>query len=247
MSKNLFTVITCTFNSEETIADCIGSVMNQSYPNIEHLIIDGLSSDSTLDVVKRINPNCKIISEKDYGIYDAFNKGILNSSGQIIGFLHSDDIFYNKDCIKKINTKFKQDIDGVYGNLNYVSKIDKNKIIRRWVSSQHSHSLIFKGWMPPHPTLFLRKKIYEKHGLFNLDYKISSDYDFMVRIFKDSQLNFSHIPSVITNMRIGGNSNRNILNILRKMKEDLRIIKSNKIGGYTTLIKKNISKINQFF
>tara|TARA_B110000240_G_C13483855_1_gene446501 strand:- start:44 stop:790 length:747 start_codon:yes stop_codon:yes gene_type:complete len=245
--KLLITIITCTYNSETTIADCISSVKNQTYSNIEHLIIDGLSNDSTLKIIKSINPNCKIISEKDEGIYDAFNKGVLSASGDIIGFLHSDDLFHDSDCVKKIISHFNNKYDGVYGNLNYISKLDQAKIIRKWRSRKYSHSLLSRGWMPAHPTLFLKNEVYKKHGGFNPEYKISADYDFMVRILNDRMLNFSFIPLVITKMRLGGNSNRSLLNLLRKMKEDYRIIKANKIGGFFTLLEKNFSKINQFF
>lgn len=247
MKEKLITIITCTYNSEKTISDCVLSVKNQSYKNIEHLIIDGLSNDSTLSIIKSINSKCKIISEKDNGIYDAFNKGISRASGDIIGFLHSDDLFQNNDCIKLISDSFQNKIDGVYGNLNYVSQIDENKVVRKWTSRSFKPFLLNIGWMPAHPTLFLKKKVYEKHGFFNLKYSISADYDFMVRILKDNDLKFLFISSIITKMRLGGNSNRSLSNLLKKSKEDYFIIKSNKIGGLLTLFFKNFSKISQFF
>lgn len=247
MKKSLITIITCTYNSEKTIADCVRSVKNQSYKNIEHLIIDGLSKDSTLEIIQDVNDRCKIISEIDNGIYDALNKGILSASGEIIGFLHSDDVFKNNDCVKLILDSFNDDIDGVYGNLNYVSQFNLNKIIRKWNSCDFNYSLLKKGWMPPHPSLFLKKKVYDKHGLFNLKYFISADYDFMIRIFKDKNLKFIHLPSVMIQMRLGGSSNKSLQNLIKKMREDYSIIKSNEIGGFFTLFNKNFSKIKQFF
>ncbi len=247
MNNKLVTIITCTYNSEKTISDCINSVKNQSYSNIEHLIIDGLSSDSTLNIIKSINSSCKIISEKDKGIYDAFNKGVKYASGDIIGFLHSDDLFESKDVIELICNSFNDKIDGVYGNLNYVSQFDEKKIVRKWVSCNYNSSMLSRGWMPAHPTFFLKKTVYIKHGNFNLKYSISADYDFMVRVLKDKNLNFLFIPSVITNMRLGGNSNRSLNNLIKKTKEDYLIIRSNGIGGFFTLFLKNFLKITQFF
>jgi len=247
VKKSLITIITCTYNSEKTIADCVRSVKNQSYKNIEHLIIDGQSKDSTLEIIQDVNDRCKIISEIDNGIYDAFNKGILSASGEIIGFLHSDDVFKNNDCVKLILDSFNDDIDGVYGNLNYVSQFNLNKIIRKWNTCDFNYSLLRKGWMPPHPSLFLKKKVYDKHGLFNLKYFISADYDFIIRIFKDKNLKFMHLPSVMIQMRLGGSSNKSLQNLIKKMREDYSIIKSNEIGGFFTLFNKNFSKIKQFF
>jgi len=247
VKEKLVTIITCTYNSEDTISDCINSVKNQTYKNIEHLIIDGLSNDSTIEIIKKLNPKCRIFSEKDKGIYDAFNKGISNARGDIIGFLHSDDLFNSKNCLKLICDSFVNNIDGVYGNLNYISKANTDKIIRKWTSRDFNLSLLKFGWMPAHPTLFLNKNVYKKHGFFNLKYSVSADYDFMLRILKDNDLSYSFVPKVITKMRVGGNSNRSISNLIRKTKEDYSIIKSNKIGGLFTLFMKNFSKISQFF
>ena len=140
-----------------------------------------------------------------------------------------------------------ESLDGVYGDLQYVNKINFKKIIRNWKSCDFKPSLLKQGWMPPHPTLFLKKEVYEKHGLFDLSFKISADYDFMLRIFKDSELKFGYLPKVITKMRVGGASNRSLKNVIRKSKEDYRAIRSNNVGNFLTLIKKNTSKLKQFF
>ena len=244
-------LITATFNSSNNLKSCLQSVIKQSHEEIEHIIIDGVSNDNTLQIIKNfqeINPKIKFISENDNGIYDALNKGIKMASGDIIGFIHSDDFLKSKDIISGIvslisNEKF----DGIYGDLQYVDKNNPKKVVRNWKSSEFFQKLLKKGWMPPHPTFFLRKEVYKKHGLFDLKYSISADYDFMLRVLKDSNLKFKYYPRVITVMRTGGISNSGMINIIRKTLEDFRIIKNNDIGNVSTLFFKNISKIKQFF
>jgi glycosyltransferase len=242
-------IISICYNSSNTIIDTIRSVNVQSYPNIEHVFIDGLSSDNTLEIIRSNSKrNNIIISEKDSGLYDAINKGISIASGDIIALLHSDDIFYSSDIISDLMEKIQnENLDGVYGDLQYVDKINTNKIIRFWKSCEFNPNLLGKGWMPAHPTLILKKEVYSKHGVFNKSFKITADYDFMLRIFKDSNLKFGYLPKVVTKMRVGGTSNRSIKNMIKKSKEDYRAIRSNNIGGIITLLLKNTSKIKQFF
>ena len=148
-----------------------------------------------------------IISEKDSGLYDAINKGILNATGDVIGLLHSDDLLASSNVISKLVTKIQnENLDGVYGDLQYVDKINTNKIIRFWRSCKFNPNLLRKGWMPAHPTLILKKEVYLEHGVFDKSYKISADYDFMLRIFKNSNLKFGYLPIVVTKMRVGGAS-----------------------------------------
>ena len=242
-------IISVCYNSSKTILDTIRSVNRQSYPNIEHVFIDGLSSDNTLEIIrsnsKRMNV---IISEKDSGLYDAINKGISNATGDVIGLLHSDDILYSSEIISDLIAKiYDENLDGVYGDLQYVDKKNTNKIIRFWKSCEFKPNLLREGWMPAHPTLILKKEVYSKHGVFNKSFKIAADYDFMLRILKDSNLIFGYLPKVVTKMRVGGASNRSIKDIIKKSKEDYRAICSNNIGGIKTLLLKNISKIKQFF
>jgi len=243
-------IITATFNSSRFIESCIKSILKQNYKKFEIIIIDGLSTDSTIKKIKTLldkHNNIKFFSEKDLGIYHALNKGIEKANGDIIGFVHSDDLLYNKNVLSNIIDVFKNsNIDGVYGDLKYVEKQNTNKVIRYWKSKDFKPNLINKGWTPPHPTLYLRKKVYEKHGLFDLNYKISSDYDFMTKIFMDNTFNFKYIPKVITKMRVGGISNKNIKNVLIKSLEDYKVIYRNGSGGIITLLRKNTSKIKQF-
>ena len=242
-------IITICFNSSKTIERTFQSIMNQSYQNIEYIVVDGASSDDTLKIIKNYNSSIsKYISESDEGLYDAMNKGIALATGDIIGILNSDDFLASNDIINIIASMINsENLDGVYGDLQYVDKINTKKIRRNWKSYDFKPSLLEQGWMPPHPTLFLKKEVYQKHGLFDLSYRISADYDFILRIFKDTELKFGYLPKVITKMRVGGASNRSVENIIKKSKEDYRIIRSNNIGSFLTLIKKNISKLKQLF
>ena len=246
----LVTIITVTFNSAKTLADCLESVYMQSSPDIEHIIVDGASSDDTLNVIKN-TPNrvTHIISEPDTGIYDAINKGIEVSNGEIIGLLHADDIFASENTLSTIIAKFNNNvIDGVYGDLLYVSQEDVSDVIRYWRSKRFDERLLRYGWMPAHPTLFLKKSIYEKYGTYNTKLKIASDYDFMLRIMLIKGHKIYYLAKVITKMRIGGASNKSMQNILRKSKEDYLAIKLNKIPNpILVLFLKNLSKIPQYF
>lgn len=245
-------IITATYNSEATIEGCIKSVLSQDYTNIEYIIIDGTSSDHTLSIInsyKQQYANIVLVSESDKGIYDALNKGIKAATGDVVGFLHSDDFFNSTCTIGNIVATFSEGpIDGVYGNLDYVSSKDTNKIVRHWQSQPFSKSLLNRGWMPAHPTVFLRKEVYNKHGLFNMEFRIAADYDMMLRIFCDETLQFKFLPEVITKMRVGGASNRSLKNIITKSKEDYRALKLNKLSfPIWSLMLKNCSKIPQFF
>ena len=241
-------IITATYNSEKHIQQVIDSIASQNYRAIEWVVVDGASKDKTVSIIrKNYTGELILISEKDNGIYDALNKGISSATGDIIGFLHSDDFFDNESVIEKIATAFGQTkVDGVYGNLKYVHAEDTERVIRFWKSKPFHQKLLKKGWMPAHPTLFLQKEVYKKHGNFDLNFRIAADYDFMLRILKDPILKFQYLPYIITNMRVGGASNA-VGNIKKKMTEDLQAIRKNQIGGAEVLIRKNVSKISQLF
>ena len=229
---------------------CINSVLNQTYSNIEYVIIDGLSKDNTLSKVESLTEgylNVKIISEADKGIYDALNKGVALATGDIVGFVHSDDFLADNSVIASISEAFDiNKADGVYGDLHYVASDNTNKIVRNWVSEDFNPRLLKRGWMPAHPTLFLKRTIYKTYGGFNLNYKIAADYDFILRIFKETDLRFCYLPKTIIKMRLGGASNRNLNNIIQKTKEDYRAVKSNGVGSWLTILLKNVTKIKQF-
>lgn len=245
------TVITATYNSEGTVRDTIESVLSQSYKEIEYLIVDGASTDNTLEIVREYEPlfegRMRIISEPDKGIYDALNKGVINASGDIIGFIHADDIFADNDILELIAQNIaEKDCDIIYGDLVYVNS-QNTKIVRKWKSRSFEKKLLRRGWMPPHPTLYLRKSVYDKFGLFDTAKKISADYDFILRVFsKVDSAKTVYIPRILIRMRLGGASNRDWKNIKLKMREDLDALRNNNIGGIYSLVWKNLSKIGQF-
>ncbi len=244
-----FSIITATYNSQNTIADAINSVASQSYKNIEHIIIDGASTDNTISIINEVKGNVsKIISEVDEGIYDALNKGIKNSTGDVIVFLHADDIFAENTIIEKAAKLFSEkQTDCIYGDLQYVAKEDTNKIIRYWKSGEYAFSKLKKGWMPPHPTFFVKKEIYEKLGMFDTNFRIAADYDIILRFLGKNKISTAYLPTVMMKMRVGGESNKSIKNILKKMKEDVKALKKNNLGGWQTVLMKNITKIPQLF
>jgi len=243
-------VITAVFNGAKTIQDCIKSVSGQIYPNIEHIIIDGGSTDGTLEVIKRYTEKrVNIVSEPDNGIYDALNKGIRQASGEVIGLLHSDDFYAHDRVIEKVADIFmKYNIDSCYGDLQYVDKNNPDKVIRYWKSSQYRHGKFKYGWMPPHSTFFVKKEIYNKYGYFNTNFKIAADYELMLRFLEKHKISTYYTPEVFIKMRIGGTSNRNIKNLIIKSNEDYRAWKVNNLnGGFYTILLKNLCKIPQFF
>ena len=239
-------VITAVFNGAKTIQDCIKSVSGQIYPNIEHIIIDGGSTDGTLEVIKRYTEKrVNIVSEPDNGIYDALNKGIRQASGEVIGLLYSDDFYAHDRVIEKVADIFmKYNIDSCYGDLQYVDKNNPDKVIRYWKSSQYRHGKFKYGWMPPHSTFFVKKEIYNKYGYFNTNFKITADYELMLRFLEKHKISTYYTPEVFIKMRIGGTSNRNIKNLIIKSNEDYRAWKVNNLnGGFYTILLKNLCKI----
>lgn len=242
-------IITATFNSSKTILDTLNSLNAQTYANIEYIVIDGASSDNTISVVEE---NCsrgaKIISEPDKGIYDALNKGIATATGDVVGFLHSDDLFAYPDAIKDlVETLRREGTQAVYADLEYVSKEDTSKVIRKWISGEYDQRKLRNGWMPPHPTFFMQRDLYLEHGIFDLNFKIAADYDSILRYLWSNKVTVSYLPKVVTKMRVGGASNRSLKNIIEKTKEDIKALKNNKVFWPPALLIKNASKIPQFF
>jgi len=247
--NKLITIITATYNSALGLEQCIQSVLSQTYKEIEYIIIDNCSTDGTLDIAKTYSEHIsRIISEPDKGIFDALNKGIKIASGEVIGFLHADDFYASPEIIEEVMLKFEASgSDSVFGDLQYISKNKPTKIIRNWVAGEFSHKKLSNGWMPPHPSFFVKRKCYLNYGLFNTNYQISSDYDLMLRFLGKHQISTSYIPKVLVKMRTGGKSNRSLNNIFIKSKEDFQALKENEIGNIYTLLLKNLRKLNQFF
>lgn len=246
------TIITAVFNRVEMISAAIQSVQAQSYASVEHLIIDGASSDGTLELIKLFSSDDTVlVSEPDKGIYDALNKGLAMASGDIIGLLHSDDFFADQNVLNDVINAFRDPMVGmVYGDLDYVDKHDVNRTVRRWRSEAFTAKSISKGWMPPHPTLFIRRDLLEELGKFDTAYRIAADYDFILRLFSKKGWISQYIPRVLIKMRIGGESNKSLLAILRKSHEDLCVLRKNGFSllrALNTLLLKNTSKIKQFF
>ena len=238
-------IITGTYNSEATVKDTLVSVQKQSYANIEHIIIDGASQDNTLDVVKKTGHCGPIISERDNGIYDAMNKGIEMASGEIIGILNSDDFYTAENVIEKVVETFKTSgCDAVYGDLDYVDANNPKKILRKWIAGGYDLALFYNGWMPPHPTFFVKKDVYDRLGKFNTTLKSSADYELLLRFLFINKLNVVYIPGVMVHMRAGGQSNSSLRNRLRAHKEDYMAWKLNGINPkWFTLALKPMRKI----
>lgn len=240
-------LITATYNNEKTVVDCIESISAQTFGNLEHIVVDGASSDRTVEIIKELSPKSKIISEPDKGIYDALNKGIAKATGDVIGLLHGDDTFSADNILEKIaETIDKEQFDGVYGDLHYVRQ--NGSVQRFWKAGEFHPNMLRKGWMPPHPTLFLRKDVYEKAGPFDLTFQISSDYDLILRLLGDPQFKIGYLPMPLIDMKVGGTSNRSLKNILQKSHEDLRALRKNQVPApLRALFLKNSSKLPQFF
>jgi len=252
MMKNspLVSIITVVLNRKDTIEFAIKSVLGQSYRNIEYLIVDGGSTDGTLEIINKYKDKfSKFISEKDKGIYDGMNKGIRMAKGEIIGILNSDDIYASDNVIEEVvKTMEESNADCCWGDLVYVDAKDTNKIIRYWKSSEYEPGKFRKGWMPPHPTFFVKKWVYEKYGYFNLDFPIAADYELMLRLLEKYKVSSCYIPKVLVKMRTGGKSNRTLVNII---KANIECYKARKIDGLKpnpiTVVLKPLSKVFQYF
>lgn len=240
-------VVTATYNSESTVSPTVESVIAQTYPHREYVVVDGASKDTTLDILSSYGEGIDVLhSAPDKGIYDALNKGIAMSTGDVVGFMHSDDVFAYPEALADIARVFEETgADAVYGDLCYVSQQDIDKVIRYWKSQPFSAKLLHRGWMPPHPTLYIKKEVYMRLGLYRLDFRIASDYELVLRYFGTHGIKTAYLPRTIVKMRMGGASNQPNL-LLRKMREDYRALKINQIGGVSTLLWKNVSKFPQF-
>ena len=250
MNELKISIITASYNASASIRSSIESIENQTYPHIERIWVDGDSTDGTKEYLssKAIELNAIYISEKDCGIYDALNKGLALSSGEIIGFLHADDVLPDRKILAEIAEAFKDEkVDIIYGDLCYVKDHENSKIVRYWRANKFQLKSLKFGWMPPHPTLYVRRKIFQKLEGFNIQYKISGDYDLILRLFSLPDLKYIYLDKVIVNMKMGGKSNRSINTILLKSLEDYRSLKRNQIGGAVTLLCKNLRKSHQFF
>lgn len=238
-------IITVVYNNDKTIEDAIKSVLSQSYSNIDYVIIDGGSSDKTVTIINEYKEQLGyFISEKDKGIYDAMNKGINAAKGDVIGILNSDDLYQDSNVIETVMNQFNQNpsIDVVYGDLIYVKSDNVNKVVRNWKSNSYYNRFFENGNVPPHPSLFVKKSVYEKAGLFNLDFKLAADYEFMLRIFKKHNFNSKYINRVIVKMRLGGATNQSFSNIKKQNIEILKAWNNNELKAPFLLMPLRIIK-----
>ncbi|MES2590483.1 MAG: glycosyltransferase family 2 protein [Bacteroidota bacterium] len=231
-------IITVTYNSEVYLQEAINSVVSQDYTNIEYIIVDGQSTDNTLTIIKQQQQLSKFITEADSGIYDAMNKGVSLSTGEVIGLLNSDDIYTDEGVLSDVMKCFNEDpdLDVLYGNLVYVKKNDTNQIVRRWISKPYYNNFFEDGNVPPHPALFVRSRVYKEVGLFDLQYKLASDYEFMFRVLKKHNFKSKYIDRLTVKMRLGGATNKSIKNIINGNKEILKAWKNNGLKPPLTLM-----------
>jgi glycosyltransferase involved in cell wall biosynthesis len=244
-------VITVVLNNMAYIADCINSVIGQTYKNYEYIIIDGGSTDGTIRVLEKYtNRISRWISETDQGIYDAMNKGIKLASGDIIGFLNADDVYYDVDVLENIVSVMSDtSIDACYSDLVYVDKNDLNKVVRYWRSDEFKAGFFEKGWVPAHPTFFARKSVYDQYGNFDLNYKLAADFELMARFLEYHKIRVKYIPRVSVKMRIGGATNKSLVNIMKQNFEIFRACRKNdiKISPISFLMNKSITRLRQFY
>lgn len=242
-------IITVCYNSERTIDDCIKSVVNQSYTNLEYIVVDGKSTDNTMGIIASFGDKItKVVSEKDQGMYDAINKGIKLATGDVIGVLNSDDMYFDEYVLEEVMAKITAEkADALYADLNYVDQDDTNRIVRYWKSGSFKSNSFISGWMPPHPTFFIKKDWYEKYGGYSLDLVSAADYELMLRMIQKYHAKLSYLPRVIVNMRVGGMSNSSLVNRLRANKEDRKAWVMNGLTPKSyTLLFKPLRKIIQY-
>ncbi len=251
-AKVKISIITITKNCAGTLPDCITSIGEQSYADREHLIVDGASTDGTLNVIHRFsNQISNFVSEPDRGIYDALNKGIHLATGDVVGFLHADDKYASNSALASVAQAFSDaTVCAVYGDLEYVSQRDTSIVVRRWTSKAFNERDLAWGWMPPHPTLYIRREWYARIQGFDTSYSIAADYLSVLQLFSQPDFKAVYIPCVLVKMRLGGASNRSVKAMIRKSVEDWRALRSSGfclMDALRAVIWKNLSKLSQFF
>lgn len=260
-------IITATYNAASTVANCLQSIASQTYP-AEHIIIDGASTDGTLEIISRLTPHpSRLISEKDNGIYDAMNKGIALATGDVIGILNADDFYASPDVLARVSQAFEDPaVMCCYGDLEYVSVADEGReereqggiqnptsniqhfnVVRYWKSGMFTHRSFNRGWMPPHPTFFVRRSVYERFGTFRLDMGSAADYELMLRLLLKERIQAVYIPEVLVRMRVGGASNETLTARMKANRMDRRAWEVNGLKPYPwTLVMKPLRKVGQY-
>ena len=236
-------IVTATWNSAATVTDTLASVNTQTHPDVEHIVVDGASTDATLDIVashgKRV---ARVVSERDAGLYDAMNKGLKLATGEVVGLLNSDDFLAANDILALVARAFENpEIDAVYGDLCYVRQHEPARIVRYWRSGPFHPGAFMRAWSPPHPTLYVRRSFYEAHGGFDTTYALAADIDLMMRFFEIAGMRSTHIPRVFVMMRLGGATNKSLSNVIRQNREIWRSMRAN--GLRASLVRFVLSKV----
>jgi len=242
-------VVTVTYNSAATITESLRSVAAQTHHDIEHIIIDGGSTDATLALIREHGKHvAHVVSEPDEGIYDAMNKGFALATGELVGCLNSDDDFASPDVLAKLaSLASSQEADAVYGDLICIDPARGDKVVRYWSAGNYSPAKVRRGWMPPHPTLYVRRHIIERIGAFDASFRIAGDYEFMLRLFSQRGLKMAYLAQVLVSMRVGGASQGSYANLIRKSREDLLALRRHRMGGVPALVCKNLRKVPMLF
>ena len=243
-------LVTVVLNCSDYIEDCMKSVIGQDYHNIEYIIIDGGSTDGTIPLIKKYGHKIDyFLSEKDAGMYDALNKGLAVATGDLVGVLNADDLFAASDTISSVVNCFRQnDCDIVYGNLNFISRVDFTKVTRRWRSKPYKLKSVKTGWMPAHPTMYIKRKVITDEGGYSLDFGSCADYELIIRILQNKNFQAVFLDKLLILMRDGGMSNGSLRKVYRTMVNDYRVLAHNKIPNpLLVMVLKKLRKLNQFF
>ena len=244
------TIITVCYNAEATIADTLASIAMQSLDDVESIVIDGASTDNTLKVVQRhAGRLAHVCSEPDHGVYDAMNKGLALASGEVIGFLNADDVYAHRDVLSRVVTSMEHEgLDALFGDVEFFKSEDPTRTVRRYRSARFSPDQIAFGWMPAHPALFLRRRVYESFGVFRTDYRIAGDFEYCARIFRENTLVYRCLPEVLVRMRTGGISTGGWRNTVLLNREVLRACRENRIEtNMLKIFSKYPAKVLEFF
>jgi len=249
MAQMKISLITVVYNGETFLQECFNSVMAQTYADVEYLVIDGGSTDQTQNIIRKNGSHIDyFLSEKDGGLYDAINKGIQQSTGDIVGILNADDMLAGADVLAAVAKTFTTDpaIDGLYGDLNYIHPTT-HQIVRKWKSKPTTFRDLKSGWMPAHPTLYLKRALFAQHGVYSLDFGTAADYELILRYLYTHKIKTAYLPMLMVNMRMGGVSNHSIGSRIRALFHDYKALKENAIPWpYWVVLNKKISKLSQF-